>query len=235
MLARCPQFEEALTVCTIDPREVAAARLRDTRHRANVRRQRRAAPRRRPAGRPRRPASRSRRRRDRGRRDGRAARPRGRGLRGAAHRPARLRGEERLRARGAGALGRDRLGAGGADRRRRARRRSASPASSMPSPYSSEGTQADARDDRGEPRRRLHRARRSTTRWRPTTRCSRGLRRDASPTSPRRTSRRASAATCVMALSNKFGWLVLDHRQQVARCRWATRRSTATWRAASPC
>src|SRR5215207_1153881 len=44
VLARCPQFEEALEVCDIDPRQVAAARLRDTRHRANVRRQRRAAP-----------------------------------------------------------------------------------------------------------------------------------------------------------------------------------------------
>src|SRR5215203_711119 len=42
ILARCPQFEESLTLCTIDPREVASARLRDTRHRANVRRQRRA-------------------------------------------------------------------------------------------------------------------------------------------------------------------------------------------------
>jgi NAD+ synthase (glutamine-hydrolysing) len=44
VLARCPQFEECLTVCTIDPQEVVAARLRDTRHRVNVRRQRRAAP-----------------------------------------------------------------------------------------------------------------------------------------------------------------------------------------------
>jgi NAD+ synthase (glutamine-hydrolysing) len=44
VLARCPQFEESFTLCTIDPREVTAARLRDTRHRANVRRQRRAAP-----------------------------------------------------------------------------------------------------------------------------------------------------------------------------------------------
>src|SRR5918996_4132446 len=42
VLARCPQFEECLTLCTIDPREVASARLRDTRHRVNVRRQRRA-------------------------------------------------------------------------------------------------------------------------------------------------------------------------------------------------
>jgi NAD+ synthase (glutamine-hydrolysing) len=44
ILARCPQFEESLTLCTIDPREVASGRLRDTRHRANVRRQRRATP-----------------------------------------------------------------------------------------------------------------------------------------------------------------------------------------------
>ena len=44
VLARAPQFEEALTLCTIDPREIAAARLRDTRHRVNVRRQRRATP-----------------------------------------------------------------------------------------------------------------------------------------------------------------------------------------------
>jgi NAD+ synthase (glutamine-hydrolysing) len=43
LLARCPQFEESLTICTIDPREVVSARLRDTRHRANVRRQRRAS------------------------------------------------------------------------------------------------------------------------------------------------------------------------------------------------
>jgi NAD+ synthase (glutamine-hydrolysing) len=43
VLARCAQFEECLTLCTIDPREVASARLRDTRHRVNVRRQRRAS------------------------------------------------------------------------------------------------------------------------------------------------------------------------------------------------
>ncbi|HEY1273685.1 MAG TPA: NAD+ synthase [Thermoleophilaceae bacterium] len=39
VLARCPQFEESLTLCAIDPQQVVAARLRDTRHRANVRRQ----------------------------------------------------------------------------------------------------------------------------------------------------------------------------------------------------
>jgi NAD+ synthase (glutamine-hydrolysing) len=44
VIARAPQFEESLTLCTIDPRAIAAARLRDTRHRVNVRRQRRVAP-----------------------------------------------------------------------------------------------------------------------------------------------------------------------------------------------
>jgi NAD+ synthase (glutamine-hydrolysing) len=44
VVARCPQFEEHLAICSIDPRQVLAARLRDTRHRVNVRRQRRAAP-----------------------------------------------------------------------------------------------------------------------------------------------------------------------------------------------
>jgi NAD+ synthase (glutamine-hydrolysing) len=43
VLARCAQFEECMTLCTIDPRQVASSRLRDTRHRVNVRRQRRAS------------------------------------------------------------------------------------------------------------------------------------------------------------------------------------------------
>jgi NAD+ synthase (glutamine-hydrolysing) len=43
LLARLPQFEEDLRLCTIEPREVAAARLRDTRHRESVQRERRAA------------------------------------------------------------------------------------------------------------------------------------------------------------------------------------------------
>jgi NAD+ synthase (glutamine-hydrolysing) len=36
ILARAPQFEEATVICEIDPGAVAAARLRDTRHRAAV-------------------------------------------------------------------------------------------------------------------------------------------------------------------------------------------------------
>jgi NAD+ synthase (glutamine-hydrolysing) len=42
IVARAPQFEEALTFCTVDPGAVAAARLRDPRHREAVRRERRA-------------------------------------------------------------------------------------------------------------------------------------------------------------------------------------------------
>jgi NAD+ synthase (glutamine-hydrolysing) len=43
LLARAPQFEEALVHCTIDPGAVAAARLRDPRHRTAVRRERKPA------------------------------------------------------------------------------------------------------------------------------------------------------------------------------------------------
>ena len=44
VVARAPQFEEALTLCTIDPGAVAAARLRDPRHRTAARRERKAVP-----------------------------------------------------------------------------------------------------------------------------------------------------------------------------------------------
>jgi NAD+ synthase (glutamine-hydrolysing) len=40
IVARAPQFEEALTICSVDPGAVAAARLRDTRRRDDVRRAR---------------------------------------------------------------------------------------------------------------------------------------------------------------------------------------------------
>ncbi|GAC1524227.1 MAG: NAD+ synthase [Thermoleophilaceae bacterium] len=40
VIARAPQFEEALTIATVDPGAVAASRLRDPRHRAAVRRER---------------------------------------------------------------------------------------------------------------------------------------------------------------------------------------------------
>jgi NAD+ synthase (glutamine-hydrolysing) len=44
VLARAPQFQEALALCTIDPGAVDAARLRDTRHRNAARRERKAVP-----------------------------------------------------------------------------------------------------------------------------------------------------------------------------------------------
>ena len=44
VVARAPQFEEALTLCTLDPGAVAAARLRDPRHRSAVRGERGEAP-----------------------------------------------------------------------------------------------------------------------------------------------------------------------------------------------
>jgi len=40
VIARAPQFEEALTICTVDPGAVGAARLRDPRHRGAVRAER---------------------------------------------------------------------------------------------------------------------------------------------------------------------------------------------------
>ena len=42
LLARAPQFDEGLVVCTVDPAAAAAERLHDTRHRAAVRREREA-------------------------------------------------------------------------------------------------------------------------------------------------------------------------------------------------
>src|SRR4051794_33697202 len=44
IVARSPQFQEALTLCTIDPGAVAAARLRDPRHRSATRRERKTVP-----------------------------------------------------------------------------------------------------------------------------------------------------------------------------------------------
>ena len=43
LLARAPQFEETLTLCTVDPGAVVARRLQDTRHRGAVHRSRTAA------------------------------------------------------------------------------------------------------------------------------------------------------------------------------------------------
>ena len=140
-------------------------------------------------------------------------------------------GFERVRAR---ALGRDRLGARRAGRRRRARRRSASRAVIMPSPHSSERDPGRRARDRRQPR---HRADRDPDR----------AERDGAPTS----GARASASTGTRARPRRGEppgahprqpadgaleqvRLARAHdRQQVARCRSATRPSTATWPAAS--
>ena len=235
VLARAPQFEEALTLCTIDPRAVAAARLRDTRHRVNVRRQRRDGRDRRAGG----LHARERRHRSgrttRGglRRARRHARARRRDLRRAPHRPARLRREERLRARRDRALGRHRLGARGADRGRRARPRAghlrvdavallerghASDARTI-----AENLGVDFREIGIEQRDgRLRRA------------AARRLRGPRARTWPRRTSRRASAATSSWRCRTSSAGSCSPPATS-PRCRWATPRSTATWRAASRC
>ena len=208
VLTRCPQFEEALSFCTIDPREVAAARLRDTRHR--VERPPPAA--RRDGRRAARVHARERERRVGGRRrGGRArahARARGGGVRGAAHRPARLRREERLRAR---AWWRSRAGS-----TRRSwhcspptrSARSGSRCVSMPSPYSSEGTRADARaiaENLGVDFREISIA--------DAMRAYDEMLADSfAGTEPDITEENVQArirGNVVMALSNKFGWLVL--------------------------
>ena len=154
VLARGKQFAEELVVATIDPAGPRGVRLRDPRQRAVNHRSPPQAPviahlaaERSPhdaapaAGRP----------------GGRTARARRRGLQRAGARPARLRRQERLRARGDRALGRDRLGAGGGDRGRRARPR-AGRVVVMPSPHSSADTQADARTLAAQPRCRGARA-----------------------------------------------------------------------------
>ena len=114
ILARAPQFEEALTHLHDRPargHRRAAARHAPPRERAKAaaRRTRRRATGIHPCEHSDRVAGR---RRGGVWRAGRGPEPGGGGLRRPAHRPARLRGEERLRARGDRAVGRDRLRAG---------------------------------------------------------------------------------------------------------------------------
>ena len=104
------------------------------------------------------------------RRAGRHAGPRGGGLRRAAHRPARLRGEERLRARGDRALRRDRLRAGRARGRGRARP-GAGHVRVDALPLLERGHAKRRARDRREPRRRLPRDRHRAARWTRTRRC----------------------------------------------------------------
>ena len=108
---------------------------------------------------------------------------------------ARLRAQERLRARRARAVGRDRLDARGADRGRRARRRPRDRGRDALALLLRGHAERRPRA-RGEPRHPVHRpadrAGDGGLRADARRRSSRG----ASPTSPRRTCRRGSAATC---------------------------------------
>ena len=80
---------------------------------------------------------------------------------------------------------------------------------SMPSRYSSEGSRTDAERLADGPRHRLpHHRHRGRLRRLPRP-AGAVVRRPRRPTSPRRTCRAASAGMLLMALSNKFGWMVL--------------------------
>ena len=202
MLARAPQFAEALTVATVDLQAAMTARLRDTRLRPPVRR---ALPEVRQLG--------SLARREDVGDDmpgGDVApllEPEAEVYAALVARHARLRREERLQARRDRAVGRDRLHARAADRRRRARARLRD-AVTMPSRYSSSGTRDDAKvlaDNLGV---ELHEI---------ADRAGDGdLRRPAGPQfegrDPDITEENLQArirGNLLMALSNKFGWLVL--------------------------
>ncbi len=193
-IARAAQFREELLVCDVDLEAAAAARLRDPSQRPAARRSERRAevlpalPAPAPAPQASPGASR--------RASGRAARAGGgRGLRRAHARPARLRPQERLPARRARALRRDRLGARRLPGRRRARPRARERRDHALALLLERhpGRRARARRSaRGAHPRAGHRARHGRLRAgapRPSSPTAR-------PTSPRRTCRRASAATC---------------------------------------
>ncbi len=189
VLARAPQFAEALTLCTIDLQAAATARLRDTRLRPPVRR---ALPEVRHLGQLERKPPQA-------RRLGGEVAPL---LEPEAEVYAALRlglrdycAQERLRARPAGALGRDRLHARPAPRGRRARRRQGHGRRDAVALLVRRDPARRARAG-GEPRRRVRATSRSLRRWRSTRRCWPRRSRAASRTSRRRTCRRGSAATC---------------------------------------
>ena len=190
VIARAPQFAEELLVCDIDVEAAGAARLRDTRARPAAREMAPAVADlgsfsteggSRPGG--------------AGRPGRRAARRRRRDLRGARARHARLRDQERLRARRHRAVGRDRLDAGRPHRRRRPRARARDLRDDALAVLVAGHARRRAQAGR-EPRRRAARA--ADRRGDGGLRGAAGATSSpgASPTSPRRTCRRASAATC---------------------------------------
>ena len=190
LMARGTQFEEELIVCDIDPSTAEAARLRDARHRPATRHAASRGRRSRPVRRARPPRFHG------GRRAAReAARPRRRGVRGAVPGAARLRGEELVRGRAAGPLGRDRLRSHRLHRGRRARLGEGALRGDALPPLL-RGDAARCAHAGRQPRDRTLRVRARAVdagiRARRSERCSPGR----SPAWPRRTSRRGSAGTC---------------------------------------
>ncbi len=182
VLARCPQFEENLALATIDPREVVAARLRDTRHRVNVR-----AP---PGGAGSQPevpvvSQASLAVNSPADRVGGELAPimedHDEVYAALRTRARRLRREERLRAGGAGALRRDRLRPRRDDRRRRAGSGEGHLRLHAVS-LLERGHPGGCPRDRGEPGHRVHGAADRRRPWRATRRCSPSPSRAPSPT-----------------------------------------------------
>ena len=209
LVARAPGFEEALLVVDVDPVAAVGRRLRDVRRRALAREQRPRGRTSRSSSRPREPA--------RARAAPGAAPLLGRSRAdapGTRARPARLRREERLRRR------RDRALRAASTRRSRRRSRVEALGAdrvhgvSMPSRYSSEG---DARRRAAAGRVARHRLPRDRDRA-----GGRGVQRraggDFAGREPDLTEENLQArirGTLLMALSNKFGWLVDRDRKQV--------------------
>ena len=203
VVARAAGFEEELLVVDVDPVAAIGRRLRDVRRRA-LARERAAVD----GGR----RSSSRRRARRRRRGAEASRPSARRPRAdaacARARAARLRDEERLRRRRDRHLRRHRLGARPPRSRVEALGAERVHGVSMPSRYSSEATRGDAQRLADVARLRLPRDRRSS-RW---SRRSPALApafagREADLTEENLQAR--IRGTMLMALSNKFGWLVI--------------------------
>ena len=121
---------------------------------------------------------------------------------------ARLRAQERVPRGGPRAVGWDRFGVGGVARRRRARPEAVR-VLAMPSRYSARERRGRRRAAPGAPGSGSTRSPITDDLRRVPTAARRRLRRRRMQASPRRTCRRASGANLLMALSNKFGSIVL--------------------------
>ena len=216
-IARAAQFREELLVCDVDLDAAAAARLRDPSQRPAARSSERRAQLHRRAARHR-PASPPPRARPRPTASVRvdALQRAARAVEAEVYARARrwacatTCAKNGFRPRRARRLRRDRLGPRGLRGRRRPRRRSASAPTIMPSPYSSAATQSDARALAARARRRASTSCRSQPvmeRLRTTTLSGEFAGREPDLTEENLQAR--IRGNLLMALSNKFGWLVL--------------------------